>query len=174
MKILYLIIITAIGCNLLACEGKEVSKKQYEVEEINSISEEEVPDPPPPNYRSRFSTLDEWLSHICDNEKPGKPISTFIFGLFEEGNNYTLFLTGNNTYMISRDHTESKIDFAPVDMYFSLTGNDYKDLNREQVLERIMDGIRAFTRTEKFKQSFFHEAKSITTSWNGERVWISK
>jgi hypothetical protein len=171
MKTVYPLIILSVGYMLIACQEEKVdSQKDFEVIQINSSSEEELPEPPPPNYRSKFETLEIWLSYICENEHPGKSISTYLFDLFQEGNKYTLCLTGIKTNRVSEDHIESTIEFAPADMYFLLPEKEYKELTRAQVEERISYHLRAFAKTKKFKQSFLNEAKSVTTNWNGKQI----
>jgi hypothetical protein len=94
--------------------------------------------------------------------------------LFEGEDNYTLCFAGTNTYEISPDHTATRIDFAPTDMYFSLPQSEYKGLKREQVLERLTSRLKEFTTTDKFNHSFLSEAKSIVTDWTGGSIWQNK
>ena len=108
--------------------------------------------------------------NICASEKPQKPIRTYNFGVFEGQDNYIAFLTGINIYEVSQNHTETKIDYTPAEMYFSLPANEYKNLNRQQVFERLTLQLKEFTKSDQFKNSFFQHAESITTDWKGE-IW---
>ena len=157
-----------MSCNQ---ENSVRHEEQYEVKHVVFTSEEDDPGPPPPNFTSQFKTIEEWLFSICDSEKPKKSITTYKFGLFEGENDYTLCLTGISTKELSQTHTRTKIDFAPADMYFSVPAAEFNNLARKQVLERLTSQLKEFTTTNKFKQSFLAEAKSIVTEWNGEIVW---
>jgi hypothetical protein len=156
----------------MACKHDNNAREEEQYVDKHVItSEEDDPGPPPPNFKSPFKTLEEWLFAICDKEKPKKTISTYRLGLFEGEDDYTLCFTGTNTYEASPDHTSTRIDFAPADMYFTLPQSKYKGLKREQVLERLTSQVKEFTTTDKFKHSFLSEAKSIVVDWNGEPVW---
>ena len=145
-------------------------EEQYEVKHVVFTSEEDDPGPPPPGFTSRFKNLHEWLVNICDNKKPQKQITTYNFGLFEGEDDYTLCFIGTNTYEMSPDHTVTRIDFTPRDMYFALPMKEYKNLEREKVLKRLTLQLKEFIASEKFRHSFLSRAKSITTDWNGE-IW---
>lgn len=156
----------------MACNHKNNGRdeEQFEVKHILFTSEEDDPGPPPPAFMSRFNSLEEWLFNVCNEKKPKKPIGTYSFALFEGENNFTLCLTGINTYELSKYHTQTRIDFAPTDMYFTLPQSECIGLKREQVLERITSQLKKFTTTDKFNHSFFSEAKSIASDWKGE-IW---
>jgi hypothetical protein len=173
MRLLPFIIIL-ICCQVpIACTNKKVVNHdgQSEVKQIVTLSEEEdSPDPPPPGFTTRFKNLQEWLLNVCANDKPQKPIATYNFALFEGSGRYTLCLTGTNTYAVSPGSTAIRIDFTPKDMYFTLPGSEYAHLERDKVLTRLTSQLHEFITTDKFKQSFLGEAKSITTDWKGQ-IW---
>jgi len=171
MRIPHFIIILLIGQSLMACnyQDKAGADDKYEWIHGKFTSEEEIVEPPPPDYVTRFGTIEEWLFYLCDKEQPAKPIATYNFGLFE-GDEYTLCLTGSNTHELSQYHSKTNIDYAPQDMYFTLSQTEYKDLSRDKVLERLTSELKSFTTSDKFKNSFFSQANSITTDWKGE-IW---
>jgi hypothetical protein len=173
MSILHSIVILITGQLLLACNHKNNIKEEQhiEVKTISFTSEEDDPEPPPPNFTSKFRSLEEWLLNVIEKEKPEKHITNYKFGLFETKDEYTLCLTGINTNELSQNHTQTTIDFSPEDMYYALPKSDVKGLKREEVLERTTAQLKKFTKTEQFKHSFFIEADSITTDWNREAVW---
>ena len=155
----------------MACNRKaNVEKAEVEVIHVVVQSEEDVPEPPPLRLTSRFKTVQEWLFNICDTDKPKKPITTYNFGLFEVEEDYIVFLVGLNTYNREQYSSATRIDFEPSGMYFPLPKSEYKNLKREQVLERLTAQLRNFTKTARFKHSFFAEAKSVTTDFKGE-IW---
>jgi len=172
MRVLQYIIILSIGQFVMACNNKkDVSDQdQHEVQHVFIKSEEDVTEPAPPGFTTRFKNLQEWLVNICENEKPPKPIATFRFGLFQGQDEYILCLTGTNTYEVSADHTATRIEFSPKDMYFILPKAAYQNVEREKILERLTTQLKEFTESNTFKQSFLSGATSITTDWKGE-IW---
>lgn len=145
-------------------------ERHYEIKDVSFTSEDDVATPPPPGFTSGFTNLEEWLVNICNDRKPQKPIDTYRFALFERQDAYILCFSGENTYEESKTHTATRIDFAPKDMYFQLPGEEYKNLGREEVLERLTFQLKEFVESDQFKQSFLREAKTITTDWAGE-IW---
>jgi hypothetical protein len=158
----------------MSCNQKEhVGEDKIEVQHIEFTSEEDMPEPPSPGFTSKFKSLQEWLLNICDTENPKNAHLTYNFGLFESPNEYILVLTGVNKYDKDQYNSITRIEFEPANMYFTLPANQYKGLTLEQVRERLSIQLKDFTKTEKFRQSFFQEAKSITTDWKGE-IWKGK
>ncbi len=152
---------------MLACNRKtDVKAGKVKVKDVVIQQVVEEPEPPPPLWISHFKTLQEWLFKLCDTEKPGDLILTYNFGLFESKDHYTLVLTGSKQYVEFQDSVT--IDFEPTNMYYTLPQSDYKNLKRELVLDRITAQLKKFTKTDKFKNSFFAKAKAITTDFNGE------
>ena len=172
MRILNFIFILILGQFFINCDRKENSASpEIRTEELTLTEEVDDIAPPPPEYTSSFKTLQEWLFNICDNKKPEKSISTFEFGLFEGEDNYTLYLVGLNKYNKTQNHSVTRIEFEPVSMYCTLPANEYKNLGRQQVIERVASQLKNFFATDKFKQSFLAKSKSITTSFKGE-IWF--
>jgi len=128
-------------------------------------------EPPPPNLTSKFKTLQDWLLNICDKDKPGKPIATYKFGLFESPNDNTLVLVGVNTYDEGKYRSINRIEFEPKNMYFKLPKTYYESLNREQLLDTLASQLKDFVKTEKFKNSFFTKASVVVFETNGQTIW---
>ena len=64
---------------------------------IQDVFLEEIiddPPPPPPGLKPTFKTLEDWLTNICDSDRPKKSISSYAIGLFESKDDYTLFFDG--------------------------------------------------------------------------------
>lgn len=135
-------------------------------------TQEEMEDPPPPNLSSKFSTLEDWLTAICEGEKPTKAIEIFNFGLFESESptEYIISISGTNKYVKENQSIITKIDFKPKNEYYKISDNYFKNLNREEVIKKLTSQIRAFTNTNEFKKSFLAQSKSITTDFSGE-IW---
>ncbi|MFC4211351.1 hypothetical protein ACFOWA_09175 [Pedobacter lithocola] len=159
---------------LTACTRKKnVDIKQNEVIHDSFTIEEDGVEPPPPNFVSRFKSVNEWLTFILENYMPKKAISEYNFDVFEGENNYTLCLTGINTYDVSKNYQRVKIEFEPSEMYFSVPLNDYKGLTKAQVFDFLTTQLNEFFKGSKFKNSYFSKAKSIKTGWKGE-IWSNK
>ena len=128
----------------------------------------------PIRIKSKFKTLDEWLNALCDNKKPEKHIEEFVFNYYESSGKYTLHCRGINNYREVGTNTIKdfvRIEFKPKNMYFRLPHKEYRNLDRQQVNERISNLLKEFVQTEKFKTSYLAEADAIVTSYNGEKIW---
>jgi hypothetical protein len=163
---------------LFACLGMECSQRtksesdNVEVKEVMVTSVEVADDvsPPPPGLTSHFKNMEDWLSNICDDKKPKKSIATYEFGLFESPDNYAIFLVGINTYN-KADTSYTRIEFEPSNMYFQLPRGEYKNLNRDEMVNLLIFQLKDFTNTKKFKTSFFTGADKITFATNGQTIW---
>ena len=165
--ILYILLLTTS----IACNGKaNVTDGDVKEVTISETVEEDDPGPPPPDFKFRFATLQQWLDGICENPKPGKAIATYNISLFEGEDEYILCLTGTNTYEVSKNHTAVRIDFTPADMYFSIPMNEYKNLDRDQVLERLTSRLQDFIASKKFRECYLSNGNAITTSWS-DTIW---
>jgi hypothetical protein len=128
-------------------------------------------EPPPPQFISKFRTVQDWLLNICDNDKPEKPIAIYKLGLFESPNDYTLVLVGVNTYEDGRNRSVTRIEFEPTNMYLKLPEAYYENLNREQLLDKLTSQLKDFANTESFKTSFFSKANIVVFETNGQTIW---
>lgn len=131
----------------------------------------EIVEPPPPNLISKFATLQDWLLNICEKETPQKLISKYTLGLFESPNDYTLDLVGVNTYDEYKNRSVTRIEFEPNNMYFKLPEAYYKNLSREQLLDKLTLELKDFANTERFKTSFFAKANVFVFETNGQTIW---
>lgn len=145
------------------------SQKTAVIQGTFTVEEDDI-GPPPPNFVSRFKTMNEWLTFIVENEKPNKAISDYNIDVFEGAHDYTLCLTGVNTYDVSKSYQRIKIEFEPSEMYFPIPLNEHKGLTRAQVFDYISGQLNEFITSNKFKNSFLAEAKSVTTGWKG-KIW---
>jgi hypothetical protein len=134
----------------------------------------DVIEPPPPYLVSKFKTLQDWLFNICDNDSPGKAIAEYKISLFESPNDYTLVLAGENTYNEGKYRSVTRIEFEPANMYFKLPENYFKNLNKQQLLDKLTSELKNFTATQKFKTSFFTKAKAIVFESTGQTIWSDK
>lgn len=166
MRSIIFMIVILVGSFTLACKNKK-EEKAIEVKLISITQTDTSPElPPPPPPISNFMTLQEWLFRICVTEKPEKSIIAYNFGLFETENGYTIYLTGSKEYDKNDSDWATNNDFEPSITNYPLPSSEYKSLKWEQVLDKIKSQIKDFTKTDKFKNSFFAKAKAITTGFD--------
>jgi hypothetical protein len=173
MKTSLLFLISLLITMLIACKPNEIVEEKSITINGSFTLEVDDPGPPPPVMKSNFINMESWLTSIIANEKPTRAIATYNIGVFEGQNTYTLCLTGLNTYDISPNHQQEKIEFSPTEMYFLLPQNEFKGLTRAQLFTKLTVQLQEFISSNKFKNSFFADAKSIETSWAGE-IWTKK
>jgi len=159
---------------LVACnQKKEAEQDTLVTETVTVSSEEEIEEPPPPGFVSKYKTLQEWLFALCYSEEPKNADLDYHFGLFESPDEKTMVLTGVYTYNKDKNHSVSKIEFEPADMYYNLPKAEFEGITSAQLQDRLARQLEAFTKSEKFRQSFFHKAKSVIVDWKGE-IWRRK
>ncbi|MCG2614731.1 hypothetical protein LZZ85_10585 [Terrimonas sp. NA20] len=152
--------------------GKD-EPREVEYKDVTLVEIEDDIEPPPPGLDTHFKSVQEWLCSICDAEKPDKSISIFKIGLFESSDGNMLYLAGVNKYE-NGDTSHTRVDFEPSNMYCRLPESGYKDLNREQLLVRLTGELKAFTGTEKFRNSFLATSNTIIFESNGQVIWANK
>ncbi len=171
MRVQPFIIISLFASLIIACSEKtKTESKIVEVKEVTSYDTKDDVPPPPPGLTSNFKTLQEWLFSICSDENPKKSIAAFHFGLFESSDENIVYLVGVNEYK-NGDTSDTRIEFEPSNMYFQLSQSEYKNLNRDQLLNKLTDQLIAFVNTEKFKTSFLSKANAIVFESNGHTIW---
>ena len=120
-------------------------------------------------------TLREWLADICETESPDSSIVAFNFGLFETEDGYTVYLTGSKEYNDEDPDWATNSDFEPVRKYYPLPSEEFRKLAWSDVLNKISLELADFTDTEIFRNSFFSDAKAITTGFDdGDVILIAK
>ena len=173
MRLQNIIFILLFPSLIIACSEKAKTESvKVEVKEVtvhDVIVMDDV-EPPLPGLTSNFKTIQDWLLSICDDKKPGKSIANYEFGLFESPDDYTICLVGINRYS-KGDTSYTRIEFEPSNMYFQLPNGEYKNLNRDELVNRLISQIKDFTKTKKFQSSFFTEADKITFTTNGQTIW---
>lgn len=155
-----------LGCG----RNTKADTKDVEIKEVTLYDIADDVEPPPPDLTSNFKTLQDWLFSICDDEKPEKSISNYNLGLFESPDDNTVYLVGINKYdKGGTSHT--RIEFEPSNMYFQLPNSEYKNLSREQLLNKLTVQLKEFANTEKFKTSFLSNANAIVFEPSGQTIW---
>jgi hypothetical protein len=117
-------------------------------------------------------TFYEWLSKICETEKPGQSIIAYNFGIFETEEGYTIYLTGSTEFDEEDSEWATNEDFTPQSKYFPLS-EDFSQLNWENALKKIELMLKDFVNSETYNHSFFSKAKAITTGFDdGDLILI--
>jgi hypothetical protein len=159
---------------MLPVMAKSQPSKNYSgkiiVEEVHLEDIEDDMQPPPTDLTSKFKTVHDWLRNVCQNDKPKKPIAKYKFGLFESANSYTVVLVGVNEYK-SKNTTTTRIQFQPKYMYFKLPEDVYKNLKRDQLIDKLSSELKTFASTPTFKSSFFTNANIVVFETNGQLIW---
>lgn len=156
---------------ILACKNK-LKNEQTTVELVSIKLLDSIP-VPPPHPTTTFMTIQDWLFKICETENPDDSIIAYNLGIFESDSGYTVYLTGSKEFDKDDSDWVLNDDFEPVQKYCPLPPDEYQNLKWEQVLNRIKSQLMDFTRTEKFRKSFFSRAKAITTGFDdGDLVRI--
>jgi hypothetical protein len=118
-------------------------------------------------------TLEGWLFNLCDSEAPKKSIIAYNFGLFETEDSYSIYLIGSNEFDENDSDWATNSDFEPKDKYFQLPAKDFKKLSWQQVLDQIESELKTFSKSAKFRNSFFSKAQAVTTGFDdGDLVRI--
>ena len=164
MRPLKLLFVLFVGQLPYACN----IKTEVKVTDItlDSSTSEKDPASSPTTTHSSFMTLQDWLFHLCDTERPDKSIVAYNFGLFETENGYSIYLIGSKEFDKNDSDWATNNDFEPNSKYYPLPADEYKSLKWEKVLAKIKTKLKDFTKTEKFKNSFFANAKAITTGFD--------
>jgi hypothetical protein len=173
MKTRNFIVISLLISLLVRCNSKPKNDTEKIIVENGRFEEvEDEVEPPPPQLISKFGTVKDWLVNICESDQPRKPISIYQVGLFESENDFTLFLVGINKYNEGQNRSVTHIEFQPINMYFKLPQQYFKNLDRKEVIKQLTEQLKEFTNTAKFKTSFLAQANKIVFTTNGEVIWV--
>jgi hypothetical protein len=170
MSVQTFIILLLAGLTIACSQTKKDKLEKMEIIKGTFYHIEDDVFPPPPDLTSNSETVQEWLFSICNDEKLQKPIAIYRLGLFESPDQNTIYLVGTNNYE-DGDTSYTRIEFEPSNIYFQLPPSEYKSLDRDQLLNKLTDQLKAFTETEKFKTSFLSKANAIIFEPNGQTVW---
>lgn len=131
----------------------------------------DIPDAPPLKFTSPFKTIEEWLVHICKTNDPQVNIADciFVFMFLSWGN--VLSLDGYNELKIDNHTTARRIVFKPIsNKNFVLPNDEFGSLSQEQLKERVINGLKHFTTTITFQNSFLSKATKVRTNFN-DIIW---
>src|SRR5579875_816782 len=169
------ILLTFLIIHILVMTAHAQKDSDIVVRETVTLSEvDEVitpPPPPPPGFTSPYKTINEWLTHLCNTEKPDEAQNAiYEFGFYQSQNQYIVYLRSNDD-VINPDK-KSK-EFGP--FYFGVSAEAHTSMNYnqyQQVQDSLFSQIKAFTTTEKFKHSFLAQSQAIIANMN-EVIWAN-
>ena len=119
--------------------------------------------------------FNEWLKLILQTEQPNSKIIAYNFGIFESPNGYKLYFAGFESYEKDNDDWAVGLgDFTPRNNYFDLPNHEFKNLEWESVLDRVVALIKTFMSTKDFENSFLKNSVAITSGFDdGELIRIN-
>lgn len=136
-----------------------------EAEEIST-----PPPPPPPGFTSPFKTINDWLTHLCNTEKPQTQNAIYEFGFYRSQGQYIVYLISKNNPINSDKKFK---EFGP--FYFGVPAQEHIGMNYKQyqhVQDSLFSQIKEFTKTEKFKHSFLAKSQAIVANMD-EVIWAN-
>lgn len=154
-------------------DGKEVEVVEIAFTDI--VEEDDPFDPPPPSpgWGNRFDNIREWLSYLCNTFKPTERIVAYYFSIAGDPDGYSVLFTCNWKFDPEDKEWVYYMDNELQDSH-GLPAAEYKNLNREEVLEKFVAELKAFSETEQFKQSFFANAKAVAAGFFQEEIVMIK
>jgi hypothetical protein len=136
------------------------------------------------HIKSKFKTIADWLTSICNGKKPDATISEFDIDLglrqchVKEGvvndkpdNEYIVSLYGVNTSLDEKNQSYTRIEFWPSTMYFKFPKKQYKDLTYEQMKNELTEQIKKFILKEEFRNSFLSQS-NIKLGFDAKPIWV--
>ncbi len=154
--------------------SREGDKEIWEVTITESIEEQDLLEPPPPCDRdNRFDNTREWLLFLCNAIRPTERVVACFFSIHQLPGEYSVLFTGNWKFDPADKEWVFYADDKVQDSYL-LPDSEYKDLNREDTLKKFAGELKAFSKTEQFKQSFFGRLKAVATGFFQEEIIMIK
>ena len=110
-----------------------------------------------------FIKFIEWIERINQAENISEDLSAFNFGLFQDEENYTIYLIGAKSFDESNDDWAIKEDFVPREKYFKL---ELENKNWQEAELVVIELLNKFKQTKNFDKSFLANAKYITVGFD--------
>lgn len=116
--------------------------------------------------------IHNWISKICETEHPDDSIIAYHFGLFESDKGYTIYLAGSAEFDEDDSDWACNSDFEPEEKYLLLP-DEFQNQSWEEVLDKAVASLTAYTTTATFQSSFLATVTAITTGFDdGDLVRI--
>ena len=158
-------------CSIFSCKDQP-DETVISTMEVGFEQSTEDGGPPPPGYTAPFKSIRQWLIHLAENDKADS-IHTYNIGVFETEptSQYILGLTGTKNFP---DDSLIRIDYTPSIAFYDLKPAETKGKSKDDVYRYIESELKTFIADPLFKESFFGNATSIKTDWNGESIWTKQ
>jgi hypothetical protein len=169
MEVIKSLIIFLLAHFFFSCMQKE----EVETVIIDDIEEVESMAPPDPGFKSPFNTIEEWLENICNEKAPPQNDLVYNFGIFSSDSGYTVSLEGLKRYEQGPYYATTNIAYTPKNTFFDLPRAEYSGLSYKEAQLRLTERLKKWIASEKFKNCFLKEGKTITTD-AGEELWKKK
>jgi hypothetical protein len=114
-------------------------------------------------FKDQFN---DWMTQLTQSESPSADIVAFNFGLFETEDGYTIYLVGAKEFDADDDDWATEVDFEPANKYLVINPAETKELNWNQVLEKVRGTIEQFVKSGRFGKSLLKNAEAITTGFD--------
>lgn len=101
------------------------------------------------------SFFNSWLNQIIQEESPDNSIVAINFGIFETKKGFQIYIAGFKNY--EKDNDDWAVgfgDYSPQNRYLQLNNSEFKNLDWQGVLLKVVDLINHFTETELYTDSF--------------------
>lgn len=104
--------------------------------------------------------FNDWMTRLSKIGKPNEDIVAFNYGLFETTEGYTIYLIGAKEFDESDEDWATEVDFEPKEKYLAINPNETKGLEWNQVLNKAIDIVTKYVRSEDFKISILKDGGS--------------
>jgi hypothetical protein len=159
---------------LLSCTTRQYDTEKDDVVTKVVLSTVEIEEPlsPPPGFRSKHGSLNDWLLSLCRQKGPDTAIAAYNFHLTGTEGEYFISLAGENTYTVAKNHERVTTDFKPADPFYRLTAEEAGGGDFQAVSKALEARLEAFVKTEAFRNSFLAKAEEVIAS--GRVIWPRK
>jgi ribosomal protein L31E len=119
--------------------------------------------------KSLHKTASEWLNYIA--QKVNSPDQVYVFDFYKSGYNET----GNFVFYIYRkrdkDNANSISEDTSASQFYVVPLHKFQDTSWAKVHNEVLSEVKAFIRTNEFKNSKLANAKAILARYNDEVIW---
>ncbi len=168
MKKIYLLT-TLLSVTLLTARCQQ--KEKMVIKSATFTTTQDDPGPPPASVLdSKPVTLKQWFFKLCDEHDVGGTNLSYKFDFWETSGVYQIGLIKLSKFGKDVRQNYEAENIKPNGKFYAILKSDYKDLKWKQILDKIKSQLKEYSQTEKFKQSYFAKAKSISIKFDDNDV----
>ncbi len=129
----------------------------------------------PINIKSKFKSMQDWLTNICQGKIPKKKISEYVIRLVSSqvSNEHIVCLYGVSTRFDAIGQPYTSIDFKPSSVFFKFPKIKYNSFSYKQMQEELTNQLKDFISTQEFHNSFLSN-ENIRMSFSDKPIWLKK